>query len=266
MGKLITFWSPCIGQAKVTSTMCAIAGALGIQYPEMEIAISHTKPESMELEERLDCRSYRDGKKALYEKSGLQALALNYRQAVLTSEKIRRCAIPLLMKPLYLFPGLGKQNPLDDVVVQLLTDKLVKEFQAVFLDLESGWKEASMYYMEKADRTVIVLPQNPGCWERFFKENAEWLGKKERWIILGGCLEGSKYSPGYFAKKREFKTGGTFLGAIPVNAGYMDAMAEGRTLEFFFRNELSERHEENYEFITQAKKAAECFRKNIFLS
>ena len=89
MGKLVTFWSPYVGQAKVTSTLCAVLGALGMQYPEFEIAIGHTKADSIELEERLDDRFCLENKKELYEKTGVSALTLNYMQAVLTSEKIR---------------------------------------------------------------------------------------------------------------------------------------------------------------------------------
>ena len=69
MGKLVTFWSPFIGQAKVTSSMCAIVAAFAMQYPELEIALSHTQPESIELEERLDCRIGFTGKRELYEKT-----------------------------------------------------------------------------------------------------------------------------------------------------------------------------------------------------
>ena len=53
---------------------------------------------------------------------------------------------------------------------------------------------------------------------------------------------------------------------IPLNAGYLDAMSEGRTLEFFLKNQWVEKKEENYEFIVQAKKAAECFQRKLFLS
>ena len=110
MGKLVVFWSPFVGQSKVTSTMCAVAGAIGITYPNLELALTHAQMDSMELEERLDFRSGTSEKKELYEKTGIAALQLNYMQAALTSEKIRSCAIPLLMKSLYLFPGSGRQE------------------------------------------------------------------------------------------------------------------------------------------------------------
>lgn len=265
MGKLITFWSPYAGQSKVTSTMCAIAGALGVQYPELELAITQTKPGTTELADCLDFRNRPGERKELYEKFGLQALALNYRQAVLTSERIRHCAIPLLHRSIYLFPGPGKRYTMDEVQVRLITENLVREFPAVLLDLESGWTEESLRFMKTADTVVVVLPQNILCWNRFFKEDITRLEGKEVCIMLGGYLEKSKYGPGYFSQKREYRAYGALLGAVPLNAGYMDAMAEGKALEFFLRNECTQKNEENYEFIKQTKKAAEQFRKKIFL-
>ena len=178
MGKLITFWSPYPGQAKVTSTMCAVAGALGMQYPELEIALSHTNYASTELEERLEYRLTREEKKELYEKTGLSSLAINYMQAVLTPEKIRHCAIPLLMRSLYLFPGIGRKEISEELLYQLLTEHLTEEFSAVFLDLGSGRKELSLRLMKAAEIAVVVLPQYPPCWEKFFSEEEEYLEGK----------------------------------------------------------------------------------------
>ena len=118
MGKLITFWSPYRGQAGVTSTMCAIAGGMGIEYPELEIALSHVWTDSVELEKRLDGRIGRTGTRDFFDKTGITALKMNYRQEVLTPEKIRRCAVPLLMKSLYLFPG-SRQEKQDEIGFQI---------------------------------------------------------------------------------------------------------------------------------------------------
>ena len=56
MGKLVVFWSPCEGKSKVTSSMCAVAGMFGAEYPEYSIAISHIGSDCMELGEKLDYR------------------------------------------------------------------------------------------------------------------------------------------------------------------------------------------------------------------
>lgn len=262
MGKLITFWSPFPGLAKVTSSMCAVAGMMGILYPELDVAVSHTKSGSIELEERLDFRIGVEKKKELYEKSGISALALNGMQAVLTSEKIRRCAIPLLLKSLYLFPGSGCMGFENKMIVHLLTEQLRQEFSAVFLDLKSGWQEESLLYMKTADLVVVGMPQLPSYWTAF-SEEAEKLSECGNIIfLLGGYMNASKYSLRYF-QKEEGK--GRIAGAVPINAGFLDAMADGRILDFLLRNQLSKKNEDNYEFIFQTKKTAEYIRKAILL-
>ncbi|MBP3611441.1 MAG: hypothetical protein J6J42_14040 [Lachnospiraceae bacterium] len=257
MGKLITFWSPYRGQAGVTSAVCAIAGAFGLEYPELELALSHAQTDSMELEKRMDGRPGRPGGKELFEKTGVAALKLNYRQEVLTSEKIRRCAVPLRMKSLYLFPGDSRQGERDVLWYELMSRKLVQEFPITILDLECGWSETSLQLMQEADVAVVVLPQNPEYWQRFMEFEAEKLKGKKTGLVLGGCLENSRYSPGYFARKYCAR----MFGAIPRNAGFLDAMTEGRTLDFFMRNKLVGKKEENYEFIIQTQRTAECIKK-----
>ena len=261
MGKFIAFWSPFIGQAKVTSSMCAITAAFAMQYPELEIALSHTQPESMELEQRLDCRIGFTGKRELYEKTGLSALTLQYMQAGLTSERIRRCAIPLFIKSMYLFSGIGKKAPLDPIQYSILTEKIVQEFDSTFLDLATGEQETSFQFMKVADIVVVVLPQSINCWELFFKQYMGKLEGKEVCIVMGGYFGSSKYNETYFKRKRECKTKVKWIGTVPSNIGFMDAMIEGRTLEFFLKNELIGKKEKNYEFMEQTKRTAEQLKK-----
>ena len=265
MGKLVTFWSPYIGRAKVTSTLCAVAGGFGILYPDISIAISHSVPGSMELEEKLDFRSDRKGSRAFYEKFGISALAVNYMQSVLTSEKIRRCGIPLFMKSLTLYPNV-KEKVMDELFFYLLSEGLVKEYDVLFLDLDSGDKKDSRRLMEAADLIVVVLPQAPAYWNDFWDKEAEWLEGKKYTIILGGYLEKSRNSLGYYTRKKKGRGDFIFAGTIPMNAGYLDAMAEGKALHFFMENQLALKKEDNYEFIHQAKKTAENIKKSIFVS
>jgi len=265
MGKLVTFWSPYVGQAKVTSTLCAVLGALGMQYPELEVAICHTKAEYKELEKRLDYGFCLENKKELYEKAGVSALTLNYMQAVLTSEKIRRCSIPLFMKSLHLFPGAGKKGIQEEVIFRILTEHLVKEFAVVFLDLENGKNDTSYRFMEAADAVIVVLPQHPVYWERFFQEETRLIEENKFYIIIGDYLNNSRYNVNYFRKLKEYRAKEKLIGGIPICAGYRDAMIEGKTLEFFFRNQMAEKKEENYEFIAQTKKAADYIKKSILL-
>ena len=62
------------------------------------------------------------------------------------------------------------------------------------------------------------------------------------------------------------RVGSKIIGVIPWNAGFFDAMAEGKTLDFFLRNQFTTKREENYEFILQAEKTATYIKKHILLS
>lgn len=263
MGKLVVFWSPYEGHAKVTSVLCAVAGGFGIKYPQISVAISNAEHNAIDLAEKLDSQTVSDRKKEIYGNLGIAALKVNCRQAVLSAEKIKRCAIPLRMKSLYLYPNVGGEGEGDELAFLLLTEHLKKEFDAVFLDLEGGKTKGAFRYMEVADYVVVVLPQEPSYVEHFLDEQEEILAGKEYGIILGGYLKASKYNERYYTRK---KKGKAIMGAIPMNTGFFDSMAEGKTLDFFLKNQMAIKKEENHEFIFQAKKAAEQIEKRVFLS
>lgn len=265
MGKLITFWSPYRGKAKVTSSMCAVAGMFGILYPEYEIALSHTSHGSVCLEEKLDSGIKAEDKRSLYERMGITALMLNGMQAALTSEKIRRCALPLFVKSLYLYPGAGAEHT-KEVVFSILTECIKQEFTAVFLDLETGWNDVSLRYMKASDFVVIVLPQEPDCTEIIWSEKMEFLEQIPKACLIGGYLENSRYSLNHFIRKSDGRSKGKLAGAVPMNAAFFDAMIQGKTLEFLLRNQLVRKKEENYEFIVQTKKAAEYIKGILIAS
>lgn len=223
MGKLITFWSPYLGRAKVTSSLCAVAGMFGIQYPEWEIAISHTSQGSVSLEGKLDAGIRAEEKKSLYERMGITALTLNAMQAALTSEKTRRCAVPLFVKSLYLYPGYGTEYT-QELAFSILTEHLKQEFAAVFLDLESGWNDSSLRYMKASDFIVIVLPQEPDSMELLWSGNIEALENIPKAFLIGGYLTHSRYSLNYFLRKSDNRSKGRFAGAIPMNTAFFDSM------------------------------------------
>lgn len=265
MGKLVTFWSPYSGHGKVTSTLCAIAGGFGLRYPELNVAISHIRMDSLKLEEKLTGRTILETKKEFYETVGMSALRLNCRRAVLSEDIIRRCGIMLRMKSLWLYPNAGREEMNQDLTFCLLTEQLKKEFDVVFLDLESSSREDSLAYMEAADYTVVVLPQEPSYVEAFFKE-AEAFGKLRYGIVFGGYLTNSKYSRRYYGKRSDRRSWEKIIGTIPWNEGFFDAMCDGKTLDFFLRNQMARKKEENYEFIFQTGKTAEQIKERVLPS
>ena len=269
MGKLITFWSPVKGQSKVTSSLCAVVAAFGMLYPQMKVAVTSVCGNASDLEDRLDEKIGWVKKQELYDRSGMNALLAGCKQSSLTKEAIRRCAMPLLMRSVSLYPGLGKEMKLihgrnmEELEFYTITECLVEEYDITFVDLESSEEEKAGRYMEAATLVVIVLPQNPMVWRRY-KEMSRKLPRKKVFLVLGGYLPHSRY--GLAALRRSFfGEEHKVIGAIPANPGFMDALAEGRTMEYFLRNERVKKREGNYEFMAETKKVTERMRKYLHL-
>lgn len=263
MGKLVTFWSPCLGHGKATASLCAVAGGFMLNHPELSIAISHTQRDSLSLAEKLDNREVFRIKKELYENLGINALKMYFRQSAVSEEIILRCGIPLMKKPVYLYPNVQYKWSEEQTVFQIIAKQLRQTFDIVFLDLESGNRKNAIPYMKEADCPVIVLPQEPAYAEPFLQDMEELLDLKEYGIIFGGCFKESRYSSNYYKNNSGKKVAGKIFGEIYLNNGFFDAMSGGRTLDYFLRNQLAVKKEDNYEFICQAKKTAECISKKI---
>lgn len=263
MGKLIAFWSPYEGKSKVTSSLCAIAGIFGMEYPEISVAISHGLQAGTDLEEKLFSMETWEEQCELYKKTGIAALKIHCRQGILSAEKIRRSGVPLCMKSLYLYPYIEQAGDRGELTTQLVTETIKSEFDIVLLDLKSGVHQENECFFEAADLVVVVLPQEPVYLKRFLKNYGQNPAVKEYCFLFGGYLEKSKYRYKFYQKNKEFWK--NFAGVIPNNVGFLDAMAEGKTLDYFMKNRRLNKKEENYEFIVQTKKAAEYIRKQIFI-
>lgn len=270
MGKMITFWSPVRGMSKVTSSLCAVMISFAMQYPQYEVAFSSVGKDDTSLEDSLGTYGKWSGKEGLYERSGVAALLQNCKQKDLTAAGIRRCALPLFLPSLTLFPGLLQRGMLihgteaERLERHVVTECLHKEYDLLCLDLCGGRCEKSLEYMRLADKRIIVLPQNPAVWKQYQKEYGEYLWEHSKGILFGGYAALSKYGVAQY--ERNFKAKEEMiLGAVPLNEGYMDAVADGKTVEFLLRNENAGKRERNYEFMEGTKKAAKKLHDFIFL-
>jgi|GEM_PF-3331081 len=270
MGKMITFWSPVRGMSRTTSTLCAVMISFAMQYPQYEVAFSSVGKEDTSLEDSLGTYGRGTEKEGLYDRSGMVAMLQNCKQNDLTTTRIRRCALPLFLPSLTLFPGLHQKDMLihgreaERLERYIVTECLRKEYDLLCLDLCGGSNEKSLEYMQFADRAIIVLPQNPAIWNLYRKEYGEYLWKQPKGILFGGYAALSKYSMVQYGRNFKEKEE-VMLGSVPWNEGYMDAVADGKAVEFLLRNENVGKRESNYEFMEGAKKAAKKLHDFIFL-
>ena len=266
MGKLVVFWSPYIGVAKVTASLCVIVGSFGVHYPETDVAICSALSNFYGPEEYLIDQSNTEFIKNIYKKTGIDVLKLHFRQAMLSSEIIRNSAVSLKMKSLFLYPNSTcAEKEVDDITFQLMTETLKEEYELVFLDLGSGEQDQKVHFLEHADLIITVLPE-ARRYRTHFLENYETLLTKKRCCILIGGYLGKLFlaHKNYFSEKRQDKKCET-IGMIPLNMDYFKALEWGKTLDFFYRNQCPGKKEDNYEFIVQTKNAMEGIRKKIFL-
>lgn len=266
MGKLVVFWSPYTGAAKVTASLCAIAGSFGMLYPEIDVAICSVLSNFCGPEEYLTDQRNTEFKRSVYKKSGIDVLKLYFRQAMLSSEIIRRNAVPLKMNSLFLYPNSASaEKGADDITFRLITQTIKQEYELTFLDLGNGEQNQEIKFLESADYIIIVLPQAQRYRCRFVKENKELLAKKQCGILLGGCIGKScRERKNNFKEKKQEDEGET-IGMIPLNQDFFNALESGKTIDFLYRNQCAEKKEDNYEFIVQTKKAVERIRKKLFL-
>jgi len=264
MGKLVVFWSPYAGVAKVTASLCAVACGFGMQYPEAEVAICSVGPGLVRPEEYLLEQRTGEFSGNVYGMAGIENLKLNFRKTMLSPEIIRRSAVSLKMKSLFVYPGNSLDGELDEISVRLLEQTLKQEFDCVFLDLGNGKQSQETHFLELADLIVVVLPQAQRYYRDFLEKKNDFFKNGRYCILFGGYL--GKYPSG--RKLHALVTGNDVLkeaGVIPLNTGFFRAMEERNVVDFFYRNQRAGKKEENYEFISQTKKAAKEIRRNLFL-
>lgn len=263
MGKLVSFWSPYPGHGKVTSSICGIIGGFTLQYPELSLAVSHVRNDPVTLLRKLDSHAFLWQEKSLLDGFGIAALKMYERQKVLSFDNIRRCGLPLYDKSVYFYPNVTRNGWNDSLTFQVLTKQLRKEFEIVLLDLGSGNKEDALQYMQESDYVVVVLPQDPYYADCFLQKEESHMNNINYGIILGGCFGNSRYRSAYYKRKYGKKVSDKFLGEILWNADFFDAMSVGKTRDFFLRNNVPVKKEENYEFIIQIKKTTERIQEKL---
>ncbi len=258
MGKLVVFWSPWHGQAKVTANMSAVACLLNHDLDE-RVIMSHSQFNMADLEGMFNFRMEQERRKTIYENAGLSALILRVKQSWLTEEVVGECLMPVASTTgLYLLPGTEehvdvlKESDTEELVWALLGRDIKKYYEWIFVDAGAGNNPLSMRLLESADVAVINLSQNIATWDRFMKDYPELAMKKNAIFVVGGYDDDSKYNRRNLVRMYENLSANN-VGVVPYNTGYMDAISEGAVAKYLFANEGVKKGEENYEFITECR-------------
>ena len=258
MGKLVVFWSPWHGQAKVTANMGAVACLLNSDTND-RVIMSHSQFSMADLEGMFNYRITSEKRKTIYGNSGLSALILRVKQSWLNEEVIEECLLPVASTTgFYMLPGTEahadvlKESDTEELVFALLGRDIKNYYEWVFVDASAGNSKLSMRLLDAADVVVVNLSQNAATWERFAVEYPKIAEKKNALFVLGGYDDASRYNKKNFTRICTFTTPNN-IGAVPYNTGLMDAISDGAVAKFIFANEGAKKGDENYEFIAECR-------------
>ena len=261
MGKMIVFWSPWHGQAKVTASMGAVAIQLN-RISKERVVMTHSQFEMADLEGMFN-RMDPEKRKLLYINSGLSAAILRFKQSKLTEDAIEQCLIPVTSTGLYLLPGteqsaaVVQETDTSDIVRTLLARDIPNHYEWVCVDLLSGNNPLSMQLIEAADVVVVTLSQNAATWEGYFKNSPAPFKKDNVFYLLGGYDANSRNNEKRFMQLYSKYVTEDRVGVVPYCTGYMDAISSGTAMTFHYVNENVKKNEENFCFIKECAQTAE---------
>lgn len=267
MGKLVVFWSPWHGQAKVTANMSAVACLLNNDTKD-RVIMSHSQFGMADLEGMFNYRMRTEKRKTIYENCGLSALVTRVKQSWVTEEIIESCLLPVTGTDngLYLLPGTEehfdalKASDTEELVFALLGRDIKENYEWLFVDASAGKNNLSMRLMDVADVVVVNLSQNIATWDKFGKEYSELAKKKNTLFVIGGYDDESRYNKRNLARMYPSFVTGKNLGVVPQNTGLMDAISDGSVAKFVYSNEGAKKGDENYDFITECRKVGNMIR------
>lgn len=262
MGKLVVFWSPWHGQAKVTASMAAVAASMQ-KITKERVVVTHSQFNMADLEGMFNRLDY-SRRNVYYDTIGLSGLILRFMQRPVTRDDIDQCSVLLpFTDGLYLLPGSSKNTDAirgtdtEDIIEKLLTAKIPEGFGWTFVDTASGNNALSERLIDAADVVVIVLSQNAATWDGLFEKNKERMKKGNLFFLLGGYEPLSKYSVQAFIREHSPYANRKNTGVIPQSVGYMDAVSSGSVMRFFAANANAKKADENAEFMEACRSFAE---------
>ena len=218
MGKIVVFRSDIERAGRVTSCMAAVAGFLAADT-EMRIAVVQFG-EKNDICGMFDRHMPAGCREEVYRKTGLSALVLCLKADRPDEEKVRGCALKTVCPKLDLFHGRGPglTDCEDEEICRLVLPELKKAYDLVLFDAGTGRWEA--------DFTVNLLTQSRKAWSDAIGNGK--ISNEKGLYAVNGFLENSVCSRSLFRMKY-----GKRLFTLGMSAGFMDALEEGNTAEFF---------------------------------
>lgn len=256
----IAFWSPKAGQSGTTSNLLAIAVTAALTCKK-NICLTqfHFADQSME-NALLGTETGRD----MFENIGIDSFIRNLKIAELNLETINNASISFLNEQLHFLPGTTKEN--ENLYIEGISQVLTRVLQAIdnqydilFVDAPAGKNEISEKILEEADYIVVNLRQNKLLLKSYFKEYH--LPEEKIIYVIGNYQSASRYNLKNL--ERSFKVLKNKTAVIPFNIDFLDAVSEGKVLNYMVKNLIHCKKDSNVLFMKEVKKAVDMIMKKL---
>lgn len=270
----IVFWSPVHGQTRQSSNMIAMALMIALKNGYRGL-ITQTQYVMNDMEDVIVGRTSRkEARERFYEDVGIDALIRVFKSRQLNRRAIENCSVQLIDNvessgTLTLLPGTQSESrqvfndDMDKALLAVLRE-VQRCYDLVFIDVNPGMGEQTKKLISRADLIVVNLSQNISLSDKLFREFPAEFEGKEVFYLIGSYLLDSRYSIKNMRHRyKRMKNANSAV--VPVNVGYMDAIASGTVKDFFVRNLDEELVSGNRMFMKEVSAAADKILKMLKL-
>jgi hypothetical protein len=252
---LIAFWTIAHGQTANTVNTAAVGAMIALNH-HLKTLVCHSQFSSSILEKCFISDRFLEGDTLdTFSDRGLDAVVRLAKNKKLEPKIMGDYTISLLKdNRLDLLTGteLKDKNIFSNTVevLQPILECAKGFYDVVAMDVHSGiHNKMTNAILEKADLIIVNLNQNIYLLNDFFnnKKIKDFIMDRNFMINISKYDKRSKYTLKNISRKFGIKD----IVSIPYDVGFMDACNSHLLLDFLIRNNLSQRKNEQYEFIHQ---------------
>lgn len=263
----VAFWSNSSGRAGTTGNMACISIICSLLKRKSILFENHFSLSGLEQvlvnRKRSPVALLRE-EFSFYDPVGIDGLLRRIHSNHTYEQLMEDVSMKFLDNELYYIPRNSSINPeyfeyeLNQVIKPLM-DYLNKLFELVFIDTAANDTLSTKTILEEADLVVVNLCQNKAILEHFFTNYSSIIDKSI--ILIGSYQEESKFRLKNI--RRRYQITEEQVAIMPFNMEFADAMNNGNLVEFIMRNFSCQKQDENYLFISQAKRAADMILAHL---
>ncbi|WMJ87536.1 hypothetical protein [Anaerocolumna sp. MB42-C2] len=254
----IVFWSPLAGHSGTTGSMLAIA-LLSCLKLKKSVYLLHNQFMDRSMEKAIFDAETSD----MYEDIGIDSLARNIKVSPLTEDIINDSSMSLYNNMIHILPGTTKENRyLFEKDISLTFPAIVNSINSfydfIFINLAAGENEYSNKIMEDADIIVVTFAQDKNMIDKYFSGNH--LPEDKTLYLIGKYNCNSRYNLKNLERCYPLLRNKTEV--IPYDVGFMDAMADGKVMQYILKNLFNYKGDNNQNFLKKINKAVDLLFAN----